>query len=62
MRIKREFRAMPMHDTKSGKVVEYTCMVCASDLGTDDMAKLPRWKTEAEVELHIAREHGETVQ
>lgn len=61
-RLKREFRAMPVHDEKSGKVDGYTCMVCAYARGRASMADWPMWPTEADVEMHIAREHGETMQ
>ena len=62
MRLKREFRAMPIRDEQSGKVSGYTCMVCVYDLGNADRQQWPTWPTEAEVEMHIARDHGETVQ
>lgn len=59
MRLKREFRAMPVRDEQSGKVDGYTCMVCMYDLGKDEW---PMWPTEADVEMHIARDHGEQLQ
>jgi hypothetical protein len=62
MRLKREFRAMPLHDEKSGKVVGYTCMVCVYELGYAGRQNWPIWPTEAEVEMHIARDHGEKIQ
>jgi hypothetical protein len=57
--VKREFRAMPVHDDASGVVVSYTCLVCMYELGYAGRQKWPVWPTEAEAEMHIAHDHGE---
>lgn len=62
MRLKREFRAMPIRDKKSGKVESYTCMACVYDLGDTNRRKWPTWPTEAEVEMHIASDHDKKIQ
>ena len=62
MRLKREFRAIAVRDYQSGKVDGWTCMACAYERGQLAVTDWPMWPTEAEVEMHIARDHAGTMQ